>query len=104
MDSSVVAASLTRRMLEHARQLYQDLSDELADAIHRLKSDIHDQDAIQHNDTLRAHRKALQTVLEYELQFLKQAEEDETGHDLDLDAAREEINRRIHRLAAAGPG
>ena len=94
--------SETTRLMEHARQLYRDLTEELIGAIDRLKADQSDTDVKARSETIRAHRKALQTILELEVQFLKQAEKGRDAHELDLEAAREEVMGRFRRLAESG--
>lgn len=101
MGSSTIVSETTR-LMEHARGLYQDLTEELIAAIDRLKADTSDTDVKTRSDTIRAHRKALQTILELEVQFLKQAEEGRDTHELDLEAARTEVMGRFRRLADAG--
>ena len=94
-DDAYGAAAL----VAHARALYAALADELSRALRALRSE---DEAAQPGllEAIRAHRKALQTVLDYELQI--QAEKGETDGALDLEAAREEIYRRLDRLAAYG--
>ncbi|MGB0412534.1 MAG: hypothetical protein ACPGFA_13170 [Pikeienuella sp.] len=101
MTKSNVLAETTR-LMEHARGLYRDLTEELIAAIDRLKADDDDKDAKTRSDTIKAHRKALQTILELEVQFLKQAEKGRDTHELDLEAARAEVMGRFRRLAEAG--
>ena len=97
-----ILSDTTTRLMEQARSLYRDLNEELMAAIVRLKCDDGDLDAKTRSDTIRAHRKALQTILELEVQFLKQAEKGRDAHELDLEAARAEVMGRFRRLAETG--
>lgn len=97
-----ILSDTTTRLMEQARSLYRDLNEELMAAILRLKCDDSDLDAKTRSDTIRAHRKALQTILELEVQFLKQAEKGRDTHELDLEAARAEVMGRFRRLAETG--
>lgn len=91
------------RLIEHARALYQDLSEELAIAIEGLRRGETAVEAKSRLDALRAHRKALQTILDFEKQLAAASgEEDENA--LDLDAARAEIFGRLDRLLASRRG
>lgn len=99
MDTPKVLSETTTKLMEQARSLYRDLNEELMAAIERLKSDENDMDAKTRSETIRAHRKALQTILELEVQFLKQAEKGRDAHELDLESARAEVMGRFRRLA-----
>lgn len=90
------------RLLTHARQLYHNLANELAKALRVLNTGAEDDAAKGRADTIRAHRKALQTVLELELQFAKESPKSETMHEINIEAARAEIYRRLARLAITG--
>lgn len=100
MNASPTEAA-SARLIEHARRLYRELSKELARAIDRIGGETA-AEAKSRTETLRAHRKALQTVLEFELLFTK--DEEGGGDALDLEAARAEIFGRLDRLLAAGEG
>lgn len=102
METPNTLTDTTTRLMEQARGLYRDLTEELIAAIERLKTQDGEADAKTRSETIRAHRKALQTVLELEVQSLKQAEEARGVHELDLEAAREEVLGRIARLADPG--
>lgn len=102
MQTPNILSDTTTRLMEQARTLYRDLNEELLAAIIRLKSEDNDLDAKTRSETIRAHRKALQTILELEVQFLKQAEKGQDAHELDLEAARAEVMGRFRRLAETG--
>ncbi len=95
-------ADTAERLLAHARQLYQNLAGELSKALRTIASDEEVEAAKGRAETIRSHRKALQTVLEIELQFIKDSQKAETSHVIDLEAARAEVYRRLDRLAASG--
>ncbi|MFV0473506.1 MAG: hypothetical protein ACK5MQ_04790 [Pikeienuella sp.] len=90
------------RLIANARQLYQNLGNELAHALRILNSGAEDLAAKGRAETIRAHRKALQTILDLEAQFEREQGKLTTGNEIDLEAARSEIYRRLDRLAAAG--
>lgn len=102
MEPPTIPADTTVLLMEQARSLYRDLNEELIAAIERLKADDSYHEAKTRSDTIRAHRKALQTILELEVQFLKQTEKGQVAHELDLEAARTEVMGRFSRLAEAG--
>jgi hypothetical protein len=54
-------------------------------------------------EALKAHQRAILTVLDYEAQLIKRGRGETSGADgaLDLEAARLEVARRLDRLAAA---
>lgn len=93
--------SITSSLIEQAMSLYRDLNTELLAAVERLKSDECDLDEKTRAETLKAHRKAIQTVLDLEVQFLKQVKggEDPDDGELDLEKARKEVLGRLARLA-----
>lgn len=95
-------AEAAERLLTHARQLYHNLAGELSKALRSIGAEAEDGAAKGRADTIRAHRKALQTVLEIELQLVKDAQREGAGHVIDLEAARAEVYRRLDRLAPAG--
>lgn len=101
MTISKDSAAGAERLLAHARQLYQNLAQELTRAIRVLNSGAEDDSAKGRAETIRAHRKALQTVLDLEIQLAKDIKPEEK-HGIDLEAARAEIYQRLDRLAAAG--
>lgn len=90
------------RLIANARQLYQNLGTELAQALRTLNSGAEDLAAKGRAETIRAHRKALQTILDLEAQFEREHGKPEAANEIDLEAARREIYRRLDRLAAAG--
>lgn len=102
MTNSKGDADRVERLLAHARQLYQNLAQELSRAIRVLHVDAEDLTAKGRAETIKAHRKALQTVLDLELQLANKSQKPEKANELDLEAARAEIYRRLDRLAAAG--
>jgi hypothetical protein len=104
MEPPNIPADATTLLMKQARTLYRDLNEELTAAIERLKAEDCYQDAKTRSDTIRAHRKALQTILELEVQFLKQAEKGRDAHELDLEVARAEVMGRFSRLAESGEG
>ncbi|MEO0360620.1 MAG: hypothetical protein AAF322_05910 [Pseudomonadota bacterium] len=102
MDTPLSDAVVAQRLINHARQLYNDLTEELMRALDLLRNGEADPEAKGRAETIRSHRKALQTVLEIEVQFVKNAKEEKD--ELDLHAARDEIFRRLDRLASRGSG
>ncbi|MEM7523765.1 MAG: hypothetical protein AAF360_08435 [Pseudomonadota bacterium] len=100
MDTPLCDAATAARLLEHARKLYDDLSEELSLALDTLRSEQPDPEAKGRAETIRSHRKALQTVLEIQIQFVKQNEERGAPDAIDLQAARAEIIRRLDRLSS----
>ena len=100
MIPNTEAAGIGRRLVEGARALYADLTAQLQQTLAQLKRDYLTDEAKGLADALKAHRKALQTLLDIELSFGKSAEGTKTSDDLDLDAAKTEILGRLNRLAA----
>ncbi len=100
-ESTAAASDLLERTLE----LYRDLSVALRERITRFKgsSGIGDVDCVKDVDALRAHHKALQTVLELEAGLVKRsrAGANGAGGELDLDGARAEILARLAVWPAA---
>ena len=94
-------AGAGQRLVEGARALYADRTAELATMIERLRNDYMTEETKGLADALKSHRKALQTLLDFELADRQSEKEADTDHDLDLDAAREEALGRLDRLAAA---
>ena len=92
-------AETAERLLAHARQLYQNLAGELSKALRTIASDVEDEATKRRAETIRSHRKSLQTILEIELQFIKDSQKAEPSHVIDLEAARAEVYRRLDRLA-----
>ncbi|WP_340109100.1 hypothetical protein [Pikeienuella sp. HZG-20] len=102
MTSKTGDTDKVERLLAHARQLYQNLAHELTCAIRVLHSGAEDLAARGRAETIRAHRKALQTIIDIELQLAKETRRPEQSHEIDIEAARAEIYRRLDRLASAG--
>ncbi|MEM7546693.1 MAG: hypothetical protein AAF367_14255 [Pseudomonadota bacterium] len=100
MDTPLSDAETASRIVDEAQRLYHDLARELNQALTKLRNGIDDPEAKSRAETIRAHRKALQTILDIQAKFVTQAEEGSSGYELDLEAARREINRRLDRLAA----
>ncbi len=103
METPLSDKSVKERLLLHARTLYQQLTDELVKALESLEKGTVDTEAKGRAETIRAHRKALNTVLEIETQFIKDAEKANSVGAINLDAAREEIYRRFDSLMVEGP-
>ncbi|MEM9011801.1 MAG: hypothetical protein AAGE18_11270 [Pseudomonadota bacterium] len=87
-----------------ARALYTELSQSLLRRVQRLREEPDGPaDPKGCEDLVKAHYKAVQTALDYEVTLGKRAGREANGTDgtvaLDLDAARAEIRRRIARLA-----
>ena len=101
MIDDAEAGGIGQRLVEGARALYADLSEQLRYALQQLKQDYLAEDAKGLAETIKAHRKALQTLLDFELGFAKSAEGTKAAHELDLDAAKTEVLGRLDRLAAA---
>lgn len=94
-------ASRSARLLSNAEALYHNLATELARGLRALKAGKDDPAGKARAETLRAHRKALQTILELELQLVGKPQITRGGHEIDLEDARAEIYRRLDRLANA---
>ena len=67
------AAGIGRRLVEGARDLYADLNAQLQQTLAQLKRDYLTDEAKGLADALKAHREALQTLLDIELSFGKSA-------------------------------
>lgn len=74
MIPNTEAAGIGRRLVEGARALYADLNAQLQQTLAQLKRDYLTDEAKGLADALKAHRKALQTLLDIELSFGKSAE------------------------------
>jgi hypothetical protein len=95
----------TSAILGHARLVYRELSDALADAIGLLRSGHEDERGAKAREALlKSHYRALQQVIAIEVRLGKRnAEHGGTGAvELDLAAARDEIHRRLARLRSTG--
>lgn len=101
MDKSGETTKYGAVLLRHARVLYQNIAAELARSLDALREGREDPGAKERTEMIRAHRKALQMVLEFEQDFAKREREEATDDGLDLEAAREEVYRRLDRLTAA---
>lgn len=101
METPLSDRSVKERLLLHARTLYQQLTEELTRALNALERGEIDPEVKGRAEAIRAHRKALQTVLDIETQFIRDAEKADNVGVIDLDAAREEIYRRFDLLDAA---
>lgn len=101
MINNTEAGAIGQRLVEGARALYADLTEQLRNALEQLKRDYLTDEAKGLADAIKSHRKALQTLLDIELGFAKSAEGTKTSDDLDLDAAKAEVLGRLDRLAAA---
>ena len=95
------AGGIGQRLVAGARALYADLTEQLQKALEQLKRDYLTEEAKGLADAIKSHRKALQTLLDYELSFAKSAEGTTPSNELDLDAAKTEVLGRLDRLAAA---
>ena len=95
------AGSIGQRLVEGARALYADLTDQLRRALEQLKRDYLTDEAKGLAEAIKSHRKALQTLLDFELGFAKSTEGAKTSNDLDLTAAKTEVLGRLDRLVAA---
>lgn len=91
--SATDRAALSSR-LEHSLELYRDLAVALSGRIADLKAGAGDEDC-KLSEALKAHRRALQTVLEAEVNLAKRSKADGTGLMLDLNSARAEILARL---------
>lgn len=85
-------------VLARARKLFADLAEALEAEIHRLRAEHQEDDGPIKTvtDLIQRNQKALQTVLDIEAKLLGRAAE---APQLDLEAARAEIARRLARLA-----
>lgn len=84
---------------DDAHSLYQNLAHELARSLKLLRENENNPDAKGLADTIRAHRKALQAILDIE----QRSEATQTlgaSYEIDLEEAREEIISRLDRLVA----
>lgn len=102
MDTPLCDAETAERIVEEARRLYYDLASELARALGTLRSGTEDPEAKSRADTIRAHRKALQTILDIQTKFVSEADKGGGGYEIDLEAARREIHSRLDRLSVTG--
>ena len=96
-----------RSTFDTAKMLYNDLANSLKCSISNLRHEKENQttkEARERTVLIRAHQRALQTLMDCEKQL--EPSNDNTPESgsgiLDLDAARDEIMRRLARLAASG--
>ena len=82
-------------MLENSLELYRDLAVVLSGRITHLKAGTDDEGCKVSADALKAHRRALEKVLEAEASLVKRSKADGLGVTLDLDTARAEILARL---------
>jgi len=90
--------------LYRARKLFAGLSRSLDGEIDRLQADLEtetDDERIKAlNALIRDNRRALQTVLDLEAKLMREVDRQQPGEGvIDLAQAREEITRRLARLA-----
>ena len=104
METPLSDHEVAEQLLRHARTLYQKLTEALSLALDRLEVGEEDPlpDAKSRAETIRAHRKALQTVLDIQAQLVRDAEKAESVRSINVEAARREIYRRLDRLMAEG--
>ncbi|MEL6236569.1 MAG: hypothetical protein AAFR46_19405 [Pseudomonadota bacterium] len=79
------------------------MAESLAEAIQALRSQASDRaQAKEQLEVIRLHQKALQTVIDLEVGLEKRADTESAGGsgELDLDAARDEIHRRVSGIRA----
>ena len=101
MTNDTGAGDFNRRLVDGARALYADLTEQLRKSLEQLKNDYLADEAKGLADAIKAHRKALQLLLDIELGFSKLAEGTTKSNDLDLAAAKTEVLGRLDRLIAA---
>lgn len=101
MTSALTDELISKKIMDRARKLYESLALELEHGLEKLKGGKEDPDAKARAETIKAHRRALQTVLEIEAQFLREAERAESVRAIDVEAAKREIYRRLDRQVAA---
>lgn len=93
----------TREIIATAKFAYRTLSIALRDAIGRLNADEdNSQSARTCEAVVRSHAKSLQQIIDLEVDLAKRSKSvlsTNIGAKLDLDAAREEINSRLVKLA-----
>jgi hypothetical protein len=92
-----------RRAFARACEVYDSLSKHMTAAIRKLAAGSTPPLTPEEQDALKAHQRAILTVLDYEAQLIRRRPGDARGADaaLDLEAARLEVARRLDRLAAA---
>lgn len=82
-------------LLERNVDLYRDLSVVLKERLTFLRSGGNDPAAKETVEAIKAHHKALQTVLDLEASLVTRNRRGTENADLDLDAARAEIATRL---------
>lgn len=105
MTLSALGAAANGDRLERSLELYREMSVALSGAIARVKAGTAgtgESKALE--DALKAHCRALNTVLEAEASLVKRSTAGVVGKsgELDLEAARAEILARLARWAAEG--
>ncbi|MEL7466082.1 MAG: hypothetical protein AAFN79_18565 [Pseudomonadota bacterium] len=93
-EISLTDEAISAGILERAKALHELLSEELRAGIDRLKAGNED-DAKARAETIRAHRKALQAVVEIEAQMMREAARKGELRAIDVEAAKREIYRRL---------
>lgn len=101
MTTHFAEGERVKALFAYAEKLYMNLSAELERALAALGSGADGLATKVSAETLRAHRKALQTILEIELQLFGDKKKSGGAHELDLEAARTEVYRRLDRLTNA---
>jgi hypothetical protein len=107
MTISASKGAADRDRLVQSLDLYRDLSVALGERIARLRADPSDDANCKESlDAIKAHQRALQTVIDLEgsLEKRRQAWVDGTCTELDLGAAREEIRAKLAVWASEGSG
>ena len=95
-----------REMLSDAMFAYRAMARELRATIERLSQSVLDPDeARKRNEILKSHQRQLFQVIEMEADLARRSKTDggdrPGSSELDLDAARDEICRRLSKLAEA---
>jgi hypothetical protein len=105
MEKPDAVVDLTERAFRRACLTYDGLAEAIAESIRRLVDRPGGEVALSktETDTLRAHQKSLIMVLDLEADILRRRHADAAGADapLDLERARQEVARRLDRIAAA---
>ncbi len=93
-------AGKSSQFADDAQSLYENLAHELARSLRLLRDNEKDADSKILGETIRSHRKALQTILDIENRADRMVGEEDTDHAIDLEKARKEILGRLDRLVA----
>lgn len=105
MTISAAEAFRANDVFERNFEMYRDLSLALRERIARIRADVgEDAGCREVLDAVKAHQKALQTVLEIEASLVKRTRSsgDAGGGELDLAAARAEVAARLARWSERG--